>query len=146
MSFHASTLWWVATGLLVAVELGTGTFYLLMLALGAAAGAISAHLGMPLAQQLVVGAVVGLGTTALWHWKRSQQPAATPTQNNRDVQIDIGQRVKVDSWGSDHLSRTQYRGASWQVRFVGSGAVAPGHFVITGVDGNVLLVQPAADD
>ena len=45
MSWAASTVWWVVAGVLVAVELATGTFYLLMLALGAAAAALAAHAG-----------------------------------------------------------------------------------------------------
>jgi hypothetical protein len=47
MDLSASTLWWLATGALVVLELTSGTFYLLMLALGAAAGALAAHLGCP---------------------------------------------------------------------------------------------------
>jgi membrane protein implicated in regulation of membrane protease activity len=43
MDFSATTVWWVLAGLAVALELATGTFYLLMLALGMAAGAIAAH-------------------------------------------------------------------------------------------------------
>src|SRR5687767_15845431 len=35
MAWASSTVWWVIAGGLVAVELATGTFYLLMLALGA---------------------------------------------------------------------------------------------------------------
>ena len=33
-----STLWWLAAGIVVAAELLTGSFYLLMLALGACRG------------------------------------------------------------------------------------------------------------
>ena len=36
-----STVWWLVTGVLVAAELMTGTFYLLMLATGAAAAALA---------------------------------------------------------------------------------------------------------
>ena len=42
-----STLWWLLAGGIVAAELLTGTFYLLMLALGVAAAAIAAHLTYP---------------------------------------------------------------------------------------------------
>ena len=42
-----STLWWLLAGGIVAAELLTGTFYLLMLALGVAAAAIAAHLRYP---------------------------------------------------------------------------------------------------
>ncbi|MFN5166768.1 MAG: NfeD family protein, partial [Pseudomonadota bacterium] len=42
MDLSAPTLWWVLAGVLVAVELATGTFYLLMSALGAAGAAARA--------------------------------------------------------------------------------------------------------
>jgi membrane protein implicated in regulation of membrane protease activity len=42
MEFQASTLWWVLAGALVIAELLTGTFYLLMLALGSVAAAVAA--------------------------------------------------------------------------------------------------------
>jgi membrane protein implicated in regulation of membrane protease activity len=45
MDISATTVWWVLAGIAVAVELATGTFYLLMLALGLAAGAVASHLG-----------------------------------------------------------------------------------------------------
>ena len=51
-----STLWWIATGVLVALELASGTFYLLMLAIGGVAGALAAHAGAPLPIQLAVAA------------------------------------------------------------------------------------------
>ena len=45
-----STLWWLLAGAAVAVELLTGTFYLLMFAIGLAAAAIAAHQVDELAQ------------------------------------------------------------------------------------------------
>ena len=42
------TLWWLVTGAIVVAELLTGTFYLLMLGLGAVAAALAAHLGASL--------------------------------------------------------------------------------------------------
>ena len=54
-----AALWWIACGALIAVELFTLTLYLLMLALGAAAGAIAAHLGAPLTAQMAVAAFTG---------------------------------------------------------------------------------------
>jgi membrane protein implicated in regulation of membrane protease activity len=41
MEFNPATVWWVVAGLAVAAELATGTFYLLMLAVGLAAGAVA---------------------------------------------------------------------------------------------------------
>jgi membrane protein implicated in regulation of membrane protease activity len=37
MDWNWATAWWIVAGVLVAAELATGTFYLLMLAAGAAA-------------------------------------------------------------------------------------------------------------
>ena len=62
------TTWWLLAGAAVAVELLTGTFYLLMLGLGMAAGALAAHAGLlPVRGQLVAAAVVGFGAVAIWH-------------------------------------------------------------------------------
>jgi membrane protein implicated in regulation of membrane protease activity len=69
-----STIWWLLAGAAVAVELVTGTFYLLMIAMGLAAAAISAHLGASTAMQLVTAAVVGTASVGFAHLVRS--PAA----------------------------------------------------------------------
>ena len=60
-----ATVWWLATGLVVLLELFTGTFYLLMLAVGLAAGALAAHAQLGLSGQLVVAALVGATTVSL---------------------------------------------------------------------------------
>ena len=68
-----ATMWWVLSGVLVALELVTGTFYLLMLSLGAVAAALTAMAGYGLTTQLVVAAVVGgLGAVLLGQWRKRQ--------------------------------------------------------------------------
>ena len=42
-----STIWWLLAGGMVVAELITGTFYLLMVALGLAAAAPVAHANLP---------------------------------------------------------------------------------------------------
>ena len=60
-----ATMWFVLSGVLVALELMTGSFYLLMLGLGALAAALTAMAGHGLSVQLVVAAAVGgLGKNA----------------------------------------------------------------------------------
>ena len=56
-----STFWWLLAGAAVAVEMLTGTFYLLMLALGLASAAIAAHAGASLPFLSVIAALVGGG-------------------------------------------------------------------------------------
>jgi membrane protein implicated in regulation of membrane protease activity len=137
-------LWWLATGGLVAAELATGTFYLLMLALGCVAGALAAHAGLGATGQVVTAAVLGAACTAGWHFKRARSPRSAPAESNRDVNIDIGETLYVDVWADDGSARVPYRGATWTVRHAGPGTPAPGQHVIVGVQGNHLRVAPAA--
>ena len=74
------TVWWLLAGVTVAIELATGTFYLLMISIGLAAAAVAAHLGVALPGQLVTAAVVGGGAVVLWHW---QGRAGAQTQSRR---------------------------------------------------------------
>ncbi|MFY9510999.1 MAG: NfeD family protein [Rubrivivax sp.] len=142
MDWNASTWWWLATGALVAVELASGTFYLLMLALGCAAGALSAHAGLGTTAQVVVAALLGASATAAWHWKRMRRPQSLPAEANPDVNLDIGQTLQVEHWADDGSARVPYRGATWSVRFAGNGRPKPGPHTIVAVHGSWLTVAP----
>ena len=111
MTIEQTTIWWVLAGLLVAVELATGTFYLLMLAIGMVAGAVAAHLGLPIVGQIVAAAVVGGGAVVLQYWRGKKQLKAAPANANRDVHIDIGEMVTVEAWAPDGTTTVKYRGA-----------------------------------
>ncbi len=141
MDWALSTWWWVVGGVLVAAELAAGTFYLLMLALGAAAGAIAAHAGLGFTAQLTVAALVGAFAVVLLYRLRRRTPGAAPASRNRDVNLDIGERVDVVAWHDDGSASVQYRGATWQARWLGPGAPSPGPHVISAIEGNRLLLQ-----
>lgn len=141
MDWTDATTWWIAAGVLVAIELGTGTIYLLMLAVGAAAGALAAHLGAPPAGQAVAAAIVGGAATVAWHLRRGRTDKAAPASSNPDVNLDIGQSVQVDAWSADGLAQVQYRGAPWRARFVGSAPARSGRHVIRAVEGSCLLLD-----
>ncbi|XHS77334.1 NfeD family protein [Burkholderiaceae bacterium UC74_6] len=137
----SATLWWIACGALVAAELATGTFYLLMLALGAAAAALAGWLGFDLPVQFIAAAVIGGGAVLLWHRKRSAQAGGLPAGANPDVNIDIGQTVQVASWAGDGSATVKYRGADWRVRFIGDGSPEAGVHKIRAVEGSTLLLD-----
>lgn len=143
MDWNAPTAWWLATGILVAAELATGSFYLLMLALGTAAGAMAAHLGLGLTGQWATAALFGAGFMAAWHIRRARAPRSAPAATNQDVNIDIGAPVQVDSWQADGSARIAYRGTTWAVRFTGTGPPVPGPHVIVSVQSGWLGVAPA---
>lgn len=143
MDFSIATLWWVAAGIAVAAELATGTFYLLMIALGLVAGAIAAHLGFGPSTQVLAAALLGGGATAVWHWKRASQPRSAPARENRDVNLDIGERVAVTAWAPDRTARVQYRGSAWTARLAPGAAAVPGEYLVSAVEGNWLVLAPA---
>lgn len=152
LALEESTLWWVLAGVLVAVELATGTFYLLMLALGAVAGALAAHAGLTLSLQITAAAIVGGMSAGGWyarHRKARAQAAANPlgAQNDPDLSLDLGQIVQVIQWDSDGTTQIQYRGAPWQARLKkplpAPAAPETGSYRIVAMQGNQLLLEKA---
>lgn len=107
------TLWWLLTGALIVVELLTGTFYLLMLALGTVAAALAAHAGLPVVAQIVIAAALGGGAVVACHLRKSTSRAEPPAQSNPNVNLDIGETVHITSWNADGSASVQYRGANW---------------------------------
>ena len=138
-----STLWWLLAGVCVAVELATGTFYLLMLALGFVAAAIAAHLGASLTTEVVIAAAVGGGAVAAWHMVRSRRPPGLPANANPDMNMDIGETLSVDHWNSDGTASVSYRGARWTVMQRDNAPPATGLHKVVAVVGNRLMVDKA---
>ena len=136
-----STIWWLLAGAAVAIELLTGTFYLLMLAIGLAAGALVAHAGLGLAGQLVAAALVGGGAVAGWHLKRGSLPTEPPAPANPNVNLDLGESVQVEAWKADHTATVRYRGANWTVVPLGGTPEGPGLYRVREVTGSRLVVE-----
>ena len=136
-----STLWWLLTGTAVAVELLTGTFYLLMLAIGLAAAALAAHAGAGMSAQLVTAAIVGGGAVAAWHLKRGKRPDEPAAQANRDVNLDVGETVQVHAWNPDGTATIKYRGANWTVVALDGTVHGTGAHRVREVVGNRLVVE-----
>jgi membrane protein implicated in regulation of membrane protease activity len=136
-----STVWWLLAGAAVAVELVTGTFYLLMLAIGLVAAALAAHGGAGLAIQLVAAAVIGGGAVTAWHLARGRRPAGPAASANPDVNMDIGETVVVDAWQPDGTALVRYRGAQWTVAHVPGAAPSTGPHRVREVLGSRLIVE-----
>ena len=136
-----STVWWLLAGAGVALELVTGTFYLLMLSIGLAAGALAAHAGGSIATQLVVAGIVGGGAVAGWHVARGRRPAPVPPEANRDVNLDVGETVHVDAWNADGTATVRYRGANWTVQAMGGAPHSTGAHRVREVVGSRLVVE-----
>ena len=131
--------WWVSAGVLIVLEMFTGTFYLLMVALGFIAGGIALAMGaMPHVQfgaaaLVALIAVVVLRRSRFGNWKRRD------ASRDANVNLDIGATVQVDEW-HDGRARTMYRGAQWDVELAPGETEGARWYRITALDGNRLVV------
>ncbi len=138
-----STVWWLLAGVLVALELSTGTFYLLMLAFGTVAGALAAHAGLALTGQLVVSAVVGLALVVGCYLVRRRKPGDPSARAERSVNLDVGETLQITQWQDDRTASVRYRGAQWTVLLREGVSPEPGLYRVTELQGNRLVVDKA---
>lgn len=137
-------MWTIAAGMVVILELFTGTFYLLMIAIGIAAGALTAWLGMSDGVQYLTAAAVGIGATLALNRSKLGQGKA-PRQNSEPAtSLDIGQFIEVNQWTVHEdvsaTARAMYRGAQWDIDFSGAEVPRAGRYRIIGMRGSRLLV------
>jgi membrane protein implicated in regulation of membrane protease activity len=137
-------IWIVAGFALIIAELVTGTFYLLVIGVGAFAGAAAAWLGANEIIQAVVGSAVALvGAWSVHHWHaRNRQSDA-----GRSNFLDRGQPVVLEGWANEsaRIARVKYRGAWWDARLAHPDErPAPGTTLyIEALEGNTLVVATA---
>ncbi len=139
-----SSIWWLLAAGAVAIELITGTFYLLMIALGLAAAASASHVGASSAMQFIIAALVGSGSVLVWRSIKKKQPAPLAASVNSDVNLDIGGTVQVEHWQPDGTSTVSYRGATWSVVHRNAQAMAThtaGAHRIVEVIGSRLILE-----
>ena len=137
------TIWWVVAGGAVALELLSGTFYLLILAAGLACAALSASLGASLVTQILVAAGVGGGGVAVWHWRQQGRAPGDAAQADPNAYLDIGEIVHIAAWKEDGSADVQYRGAHWTAVHRPGANPEPGPHRVAELIGNRLLVEKA---
>lgn len=132
--------WWIGAGVLIVAELMTGTFYLLMIALGFLAGVLAYELGAPLDLQMVAAALVALvAVIALRRSRFGRRRRMVDASTDPGVNLDIGSIVPVAEW-RDARARTMYRGAEWDVELA-PGEPEDAHlYEIKAVRGSCLIV------
>ena len=132
---QAYVVWWIVAAVLVAVELTSGTFYLLVYGIAAVVAGLAAWFGAGVTAQLLIAAVIAaVGTLALRHWSRS---TAHPESTVQDM--DIGQPVQVESWQGDR-GQVKYRGALWDAEAESASTDSAQPLVIRAVKGNTLVL------
>jgi membrane protein implicated in regulation of membrane protease activity len=129
-------IWWIAAAALIAAELLTGTFYLLAVGIAVACGGVAALLGWGAPYQSLTAGVLGVvSVVALERWKRGR--GRTP----RQPALDVGQMVRVQSWGPDRTARVSYRGSTWDAELAAPDTPQSETMYIAGTRGSVLILS-----
>jgi membrane protein implicated in regulation of membrane protease activity len=116
-----TVMWWVLAAILVALELSTGTFYLLLLAAGAVAGAVAAMFGLEFSVQLVFAAIIA-GSVS-------------------DMHLDRDATLMVEAWDAQCTAQVRHRGANWTAVLAPGQVATPGAFRIKDIQGNRLVLE-----
>ncbi len=128
--------WFVLAFAFVAVEMFTGTFYFLAVAVAAAVGGVLALAGLGLVLQYAMTAVIAVGgIVAVRQMRKSQR-------RSPDLSLDVGQPVRVVTWNADGSARVHYRGAEWDAEPEAPGLPREGTLYIKAVQGSRLILTP----
>ncbi|WP_027016085.1 NfeD family protein [Comamonas composti] len=136
-----STTWWLVAGALVIAELLTGSFYLLMLAMACAVGALCAHAGLSPMAQVLTASILGVTAVLACYLVRKRRAALHGLSSNRELNLDVGESVMVEQWSSDGTAQVRYRGAQWTVIGRPGNLPSAGMHRVAEVVGNRLLVD-----
>lgn len=137
-------IWFAVACVLLILEMASGTFYLLMIAIGTAAGGLVALGGASGTWQCIVAAVVAAIATFALRRSGFGLPQRVDASRDPGINIDIGQTLEVAEWrnvaGAPSNARVMYRGAMWDIELAENGLAIPGVFVIREMQGNRLIV------
>ncbi|CAM2912828.1 NfeD family protein [Legionella worsleiensis] len=127
--------WFLLALVLLGLEMATGTFYLLILAIAMAVGGFLAFIGLAFTAQLTLAALASIvGIMYLYRWKSDHQAEANP------FNLDVGQSVEVLAWKEDGTARVFYRGTEWNAEPESQEMNHKDIFYIKDVRGSVLVI------
>ncbi len=135
-------MWWLAAGIVVVAEMLTGTFYLLMMAVGLVAAALAAHMGLSSALQITVAALVGGAAVVAWHFAKRKRAGDPSPRADRSVNLDVGETILIEGWNADGTTTVKYRGATWTAIHRPGVTPSTGMHRVAELVGNRLLVDP----
>ncbi len=145
-------MWMLAAGALVALELFSTIFYLLMVAIGLAVGGVAALFGLDIGWQFLIVALVAVAATYILRRSKFGRRTKVHAERDPNVNLDIGQSLVVDQWkyapgtagvADLYTARVKYRGAMWDVELAPSAVTQSWLYVIHEIRGSCLIVGNA---
>jgi len=135
-------IWFGLSALALIGEVMTGTFYLLLVAVGLAAGGLAAMVDVGFQWQLVIAGLAALAGLPILRATGVLKKREVNSARNADVNLDIGQIVQVQAWSQDRTARVSYRGANWQAVLATGQPCLTGPHEIVEIHGSQLTVAP----
>lgn len=132
----AYIIWFLLALAMLAAEMATGTFYLLVFGIALGAGGLAALIDLPLPLQIAFCAVVGITGTIILRRSRITRPESAREQN-----LDIGQPVRVMHIREDGTLRVAYRGAEWDAEVVSDDTPRDQPLFIQSMRGSTLILS-----
>lgn len=127
--------WFVLAFVLLGLEMASGTFYLLVVAIGMVVGGMAAWLDASVEWQLTLCALTVIaGSFILRHWRSTQ------VKEVASGSLDIGQAVRVIKWNDNGTARVFYRGAEWDAQLESAGTPREETLYIAAVRGSSLVL------
>lgn len=125
--------WFLLALLLLALEMATGTFYLLVVSVAMAVAGLAAMFSVNMAGQLLLCALTVIaGNVVLRRWKKNQV-----LESNS---LDVGQPVHILTWHENGAARVMYRGTEWDAQCESADLPHDGIFYIKEMHGSNLLL------
>lgn len=132
-----TTIWMIAAIVAASLEMFTGTFYLLAIALGGFVAAAASWLGAGFSVQLLALAVATAAGAVGVRFLRPKKDASEALQHP-----DEGRIVTVEKTEASGGAVVRYRGTLWRAVAKDGRALTPGRWRIAKVDGAALVLEP----
>ncbi|MEQ1838170.1 MAG: NfeD family protein [Candidatus Nitrotoga sp.] len=129
--------WFLLALGLLAMEMLTGTFYMLILSVAVGTGGLAALLGWDMSVQITCSVITGMiGVMVVRKMK------GAGTAKSEDQNLDVGQTVRLITWNNDGTARVHFRGAEWDAELEDFklGMVQPAVLYIKSVHGSRLVL------
>ncbi len=127
--------WFLLALVLLALEMVTGTFYMLVISIALGVGGVAALLGLDLPLQLTFSAVTGIIGTVILRRAKFGRPNTASSQG-----LDVGQPVQPLTWRDDGSLRVFYRGAEWDAELESANVPRDQTLYIKAMRGSILIL------
>lgn len=129
--------WFLLAFGLLALEMATGSFYMLIVSIALGLAGIAALLGLNLPLQITLSAVASIMGIVILRRMKGMRTGKMISQS-----LDIGQSVRVISWLEDGIARVHYRGTEWDAELESSSVPRDGVLYIKAIQGSKLILTP----